>query len=92
MPEEKKVKRQIQEFEKEKKKDKLKAIFQRVEKGYLEVMKGYFTRDRKLADGVALQREELLKDAGELPAGIAELFRNMVTLTNNIARLVMDEE
>ncbi len=77
---------------KEKKKDKLKSIFQRVEKGYLEVMKGYFTRDRKLADGVALQREELLKDAGELPAGIAELFRSMVTLTNNIARLVMDEE
>ncbi|VVB81096.1 PhoU domain protein [uncultured archaeon] len=77
---------------KEKKKDKTKAIFQRVEKGYLEAMKGYFVRDKKLADGVALQREELLKDAGELAPGIAELFRTMVTLTNNIARLVMDEE
>lgn len=77
---------------KEKKKDKLKSIFQRVEKGYLEVMKAYFTRDKKLADGVALQREALLKDAGELPAGTAELFRTMVTLTNNIARTVMDEE
>jgi len=77
---------------KEKKKDKVKAIFQRVEKGYLDAMKGYFTRDKKLADSVALQREELLKDAGELSAGTAELFRAMVTLTNNVARLVMDEE
>ena len=77
---------------KEKKKDKVKAIFQRVEKGYLDTMKGYFTRDKKLADSVALSREELLKDAGELPAGVSELFRTMVTLTNNIVRLVIDEE
>ncbi|MCX6708415.1 MAG: phosphate uptake regulator PhoU [Candidatus Woesearchaeota archaeon] len=77
---------------KEKKKDKVKAIFQRVEKGYLDTMKGYFTRDKKLADSVALSREELLKDAGELPAGVSELFRSMVTLTNNIVRLVIDEE
>ena len=77
---------------KEKKKDKVKAIFQRVEKGYLDTMKGYFTRDKKLADSVALSREELLKDAGELPAGVSELFRSMVTLTNNIVRLLIDEE
>ncbi len=77
---------------KEKKKDKVKSIFQRVEKSYLDAMKSYFTRDKKLADGVALQREELLKDAGELPAGTAELFRSMVTLTNNVARIVMDEQ
>jgi len=77
---------------KEKKKDKLKGVFQKVEKNYLEVMKAYFTKDKKLADGVALQREDLLKEAGELPAGTAELFKSMVTLTNNIARLVMDEE
>lgn len=77
---------------KEKKKDKVKEIFKRVEKSYLDAMKSYFTHDRKLADGVALERDELLKDAGTLPAGISELFRNMVTLTNNIARLVIDEE
>ncbi len=77
---------------KEKKKDKVKGIFQRVEKSYLDAMKAYFTRDRKLADSVALMRDDLLKDAGELPAGTAELFRTMVTLTNNVARLVMDEE
>ncbi len=77
---------------KEKKKDKVKQVLQGVEKNYLEVMKAYFTKDKKLADGVALQREGLLKDATELPAGTAELFKTMVTLTNNVARLVMDEE
>ena len=77
---------------KEKKKDKVKGVLQKVEKGYLDVMKAYFTRDKKLADSVALQREDLLNEAGELPAGVAELFKTMVTLTNNVARLVIDEE
>ncbi len=77
---------------KEKKKDKVKGVLQKVEKSYLDVMKAYFTRDKKVADGVALQREDLLKEAGELPPGVAELFRTMVTLTNNVARLVIDEE
>jgi len=77
---------------KEKKKDKVKAILERVEKSYLSVMKAYFTHDKKLADSVALERDQLLKDAGALPAGISELFRSMVTLTNNISRLVIDEE
>jgi len=77
---------------KEKKKDKVKGVLQKVEKSYLDVMKAYFTRDKKLADSVALQREDLLKEAGELPPGISELFRNMVTLTNNVSRLVIDEE
>ncbi len=77
---------------KEKKKDKIKGVLQKVEKSYLDVMKAYFTRDKKVADGVALQRENLLKEAGELPPGVSELFRTMVTLTNNVARLVIDEE
>lgn len=85
--------KQLSEYlAKEKKKDKMKSVFQNVEKNYLEVMKAYFTKDRKLADGVALQREGLLKEANELPAGTAELFKTMVTLTNNVARLVMDEQ
>ena len=76
---------------KEKKKDKTKAILDTVEKGYLDAMKAYFTKDKKLADSVALAREQALKSAGELPPGMAELFRNMITLTNNVSRLVMDE-
>jgi len=77
---------------KEKKKDKVKDVLQQVEKNYLDVMKAYFTKDKKLADNVALQRENLMNLASELPAGPSELFKGMVTLTNNIARLVMDEE
>lgn len=76
---------------KEKKKDKTKAILDTVEKGYLDAMKAYFTKDKKLADSVALARDQALKSAGELPPGMAELFRNMITLTNNVSRLVMDE-
>ena len=76
---------------KEKKKDKIKCILDDVEKGYLDVMKSYFTKDKKLAESVALKREESLRSAGELPAGMAELFRNMISLTNNVSRLVMDE-
>lgn len=77
---------------KEKKKDKIKTIFENVEKGYLDVMKAYFTKDKKLADSVALQREEALKNASELQPGMAELFKNMISLTNNVSRLVMDEQ
>lgn len=77
---------------KEKKKDKMKSVFSMVEKGYLDVMKAYFTKDKKLADSVALQRVEMLDKASELPAGVAELFKTMVSLTNNIVRIVMDEE
>lgn len=77
---------------KERKKSKVKTIFAQVEKGYLDVMKAYFTKDKKLADGVALARLDLMKQVDELPMGVAQLFRSMVTLTNNIARLVIDEE
>lgn len=86
------AKQLVEYLAKEKKKEKMKTVFGRVEKSYLDVMKAYFTKDRKLADGVALEREALLKEAGELPAGTAELFRTMITLTNNVARLVMDEQ
>ncbi|MBI4146161.1 phosphate uptake regulator PhoU [Candidatus Woesearchaeota archaeon] len=86
------AKQLVEYLAKEKKKDKLKTVFGRVEKSYVDVMKAYFTKDKKLADAVALDREALLKEAGELPAGVAELFRTMITLTNNVARLVMDEQ
>lgn len=86
------AKQLVEYLAKEKKKDKMKTVFGRVEKSYLDVMKAYFTKDRKLADQVALDREALIKEAGELPAGTAELFRTMITLTNNVARLVMDEQ
>jgi phosphate uptake regulator len=85
--------KQLAEYlKKEKKKDKVKSVFQGVEKSYLDAMKAYFTNDKKLADGVALQREALLKEAGVLSPGVSELFRSMVTVTNNIARIVIDEE
>lgn len=77
---------------KEKKKDKIEATFEKIEQCYLDVMKSYFVKDKKLADSVALKREDLLKEATELPSGVAELFKTMVTLTNNVARLVIDEE
>ena len=85
------AKQLVEYISKEKKKEKVKSVFQKVEKSYLDVMKAYFTKDKKLADNVALQREGVLKEASELPAGTAEIFKTMVTLTNNVARLVMDE-
>lgn len=86
------AKQLVEYLPKEKKKDKVKAIFKRVEKSYLDAMKAYFTKDKKLADNVALERVQLLDDAAQLPAGTAELFRTMVTLTNNVAKIVIDEE
>lgn len=72
------------------KKEKSKEVFKEVEKCYLDAMKAYFVDDKKLADSVALKRAELMKTAAELPAGTAEIFRNMVTLANNIAKVVID--
>jgi len=77
---------------KEKKKEKVKSVLKGVEKSYLDAMKAYFTKDKKLADNVALERLDLMSSASELSAGPAELFKTMITLTNNVARLVIDEE
>lgn len=74
-----------------KKKEKSKEVFKEVEKSYLDTMKAYFTKDKKLADSVALRRIGLMDKASELPAGTAELFKTMVTLSNNIAKIVIDE-
>jgi len=74
-----------------KKKEKTKAVFKQVEKAYLDAMKAYFTQDKKLADQVALCRRELMAQASELPPGSAELFKNMVTMANNVAKLVIDQ-
>lgn len=74
-----------------KKKEKTKAVFKQVEKAYLDAMKAYFTQDKKLADQVALGRRELMDQASELPPGSAELFKNMVTMANNVAKLVIDQ-
>ena len=76
---------------KEKKKDKLKNVFAVVEKGYLDVMKAYFTKNKALADSVALQRKALIERISGLSPGTSEVLKTMVTLTNNIARIVIDE-
>ncbi|OYT32720.1 hypothetical protein DRJ22_01360 [Candidatus Woesearchaeota archaeon] len=76
---------------KEKKKDKLKNVFADVEKGYLDVMKAYFTKNKALADSVALQRKALIERISGLSPGTSEVLKTMVTLTNNIARIVIDE-
>ncbi|PIN75599.1 hypothetical protein COV18_02015 [Candidatus Woesearchaeota archaeon CG10_big_fil_rev_8_21_14_0_10_37_12] len=75
---------------KEKKKSNIKEMFERVEKSYLDAMKAYFVSDRKLAEQVALDRVGLITSASELSPGVAELFKSMITATNNVARLVMD--
>ncbi|MBW3019165.1 phosphate uptake regulator PhoU [Candidatus Woesearchaeota archaeon] len=82
--------KQLSENGVKQKKDKSKTVFKKVEKCYLDAMKAYFTEDKKLADAVALQRAGLMDEASELPAGTAELFKNMVTLANNIAKVVID--
>lgn len=85
------AKQLIENINNMKKKEKSKEVFKEVEKSYLDTMKAYFTKDKKLADSVALRRVALMDKASELPAGTAELFKTMVTLSNNIAKIVIDE-
>lgn len=82
--------KQLSENGVKQKKEKSKTVFKKVERCYLDAMKAYFTDDKKLADAVALQRTALMDEASELPAGTAELFKNMVTLANNISKVVID--
>jgi len=82
--------KQLSENGVKQKKDKSKTVFKKVERCYLDAMKAYFTDDKKLADSVALQRAGLMDEASELPAGTAVLFKNMVTLANNISKVVID--
>jgi len=86
------VKQFMEYLNREKKKEKTKKVFQFVQKCYLDVMKAYFTKNKKIADAVAVQRKHLLKQTTDLSPGTAELLKTMTTLTNNIARQVIDEE
>lgn len=86
------VKQLVGYFGKEKKKERVKKVFELVQKAYLDAVKAYFTKNKKLADEVALQRESLLEQASGLSPGLSELLKTMVTLANSIARQVIDKE
>ena len=71
---------------------KLVNVFQDLEKNYLDSMKAYYNHDKFLADEIAKKRISLLKEVDTLPLQYGEHVKLMVTLINNIARAVIDEE
>jgi phosphate uptake regulator len=56
------------------------------------VMKSFFTRNKVEADSIASSWEEVYGDLDSLPSALAENAKAMVTIVNNIARIVIDED
>lgn len=57
---------------------------------YEEVMNAFYKKDKKLADNVARKRKAMLEQVQKLPPGLMETMNSMITIINNIARIVMD--
>lgn len=57
---------------------------------YEEIMNSFYKKDKKLADEVARKRKSMLEQAEKLPPGLMETMNSMITVINNIARIVMD--
>lgn len=68
------------------------AVLKELEKNYLEAMRAYYTSDKNLADCVAKQRVNLLRQIDKIPPQYSENLKLMTTVIGNIARTVIDEE
>lgn len=81
-------------------KDLLKSIYRDIETAYVDVMKAYFNKDRKIADEIASRRIDIFTKATKLliktpTAGASEVIENLKAMTTNIcniARIVIDAE
>ena len=74
-----------------KKKD-VASAYEKIYAQYEAVMKAYYTRDKLAADSVAASREDVFQEFNTLPAAVAENAKAMVTVINNLARVVIDED
>ena len=66
-----------------------------VESSYLKAVKAYYTNNKELAHAIAQSREEnekAIRPTKQTTAEISQIFRSMLTLINDIARLVMDRD
>lgn len=77
----------------------LETLYKEIEKSYLDVMKAYYKTDKKLADDVASNRDNVIdkctlfseKNKEFNILNIYENLREMENLICNIARIVIDE-
>ncbi|MBN2111673.1 phosphate uptake regulator PhoU [Candidatus Woesearchaeota archaeon] len=78
----------------------LKSVYNDIEKAYVDVMKAYYNKDKKIADEIASRRIDIFTNCSKLliktpTAGAAEVIENlraMATNVCNIARIVIDAE
>lgn len=78
-------------FKKDKTSDKVKNIYESVEKSFTLVMKAYYTADKKLAEKISLERPSLMDNSETVDSKYSELLKTMITTVNNIAKQVLDE-
>lgn len=74
------------------KKQDVKKTVAELSESFNNAMKAYYTKDKKTAEDVARKRQELEKKTEKLEPGIAENIKSMITLVNNIAKQVIDED
>lgn len=74
-------------------KDKgLLTLLKTLNSAYQEALEAYYKKDKQKAEEIALKRQELNKQAGELKPGSAEICKSLLSRIIGIARITIDEE
>ncbi len=68
------------------------SILSAVETMYAKAMAAFYKSDKSAADSIARERLHIVESASRLPGDVGEVLKVMVTIVNNIARMVIDEE
>lgn len=71
---------------------KTQQVFAEIESQYTDVMKAYYTKDRKLADAIAAKRPGLISETEKFQPELAQAVREMAGIISTIARIVIDLE
>ncbi len=72
--------------------DNVKKVINTLEEQYNHVMNNFFSKNKTGIEQIAQQRNKIIEEINQLPEGVSENLKQILTLINNIARIVMDDE
>lgn len=70
----------------------IKDIYNEIEQYYLDCVKAYFKKDKKLADELINKRIELLQECDKIKKAQKHLLKGLINNSRNIAKIILDSE
>ncbi|MBI2564523.1 phosphate uptake regulator PhoU [Candidatus Woesearchaeota archaeon] len=74
------------------KQNSVQLFLKNISEHYEALMKSFYTKDKHFADNFAKQRTIIMQEVDQLPNETHEHFKQVITLLNNIARIIIDDE